>query len=287
MKIPILSGLDELADDYDLFIFDLWGVVHNGKAAYPGALDCLRRLRQRGAKVVLLSNAARLSDVVAQQLAGLGVTADLYDRVLTSGDATAYSLKNDAQHQKPPACFYLGPQHSRSTFAACGGREVPIEDAALIICTGFLDGRPREVEDYRALLTKGVAHGLTLVCVNPDVVAIHDGRAVPCAGALAALYEDLGGHVQRFGKPFSAIYDRLFAEFPETPRARAVMIGDSLVTDIRGARTAAIDAIWIGDGVHATALVLGADGQLQPDRVQAVAAKAGECPRAIMFRLSW
>lgn len=290
MRIPILSGLAGIAGDYDLFIVDLWGVVHDGEAVYPDAVDCLHRLRQRGGRIVLLSNAARPSASIAAHLVKLGVTDDLYDWLLTSGEATADAIAAGASGSGAdarPAYYHLGPERCRPTLDACAGRETDINGAEIIICTGLVNDETEQAEDYRGILTEGVDRGLTMVCANPDVVAIRGGRAIPGAGALAALYEKLGGTVQRFGKPFPGIFDRLFAESPEIPRARAVMIGDGLPTDIRGARQAGIDAVWIGGGIHTDALALGPDGRLQPDRVHAVAEQAGEHPKAILPWLKW
>lgn len=293
MNIPILTGLAELADDYDLFILDLWGVVHDGATVFPGAADCLRRLRQRDARVVLLSNAARLSADVAAQLKDLGVEADMYDWLLTSGDATADAISARAARTKSqgddagPAWFHLGPERCRPTLEACGGREVALDAAELIICTGLFDQKTEQAEDYTELLASAVARNLPMICANPDLVVNWGGRNIPCAGAVAALYEELGGTVERFGKPFPVIFDRLFAQSPEIPRSRAVMIGDSLATDVRGARQAGIDAVWIGGGIHAEALDMGPDGQLHPDKVHQVAEQAGERPRAILPWLSW
>ena len=290
MPIPILSGLAGVAGDYDLFILDLWGVVHDGEAVFPGAVDCLQRLRRRGARVVLLSNAARLSDSVAAHLVNLGVTPDLYDQLLTSGDVTAKAIAAGASGSGAdarPAYFHLGPERCRPTLDACGGRETDIDGAEMIICTGLVDDETERAEDYRGILTEGVDRGLTMVCANPDVMVIRGGRTIYGAGAVAALYEELGGTVQRFGKPYPGIFDRLFTENPGIPRVRALMIGDGLPTDIRGARQAGIDALWIGGGIHADALEMGPDGRLQPDRVQAVAEQAGERPRAILPWLIW
>ena len=295
MNIPIVSGLAGMAEDYDLFILDLWGVVHDGVTVYPGAANCLRRLRRGGARVVLLSNAPRPSASVALHLVELGVAGDMYDWLLTSGEATASTIAADtiasgasgAGADARPAYFPLGPERSRPTLDACGGQEVAIEAAEMIICTGLFDDETEQAEDYRDLLSLAAARDLPMVCANPDVVVNRGGQIIPCAGAVAAFYEELGGTVQRFGKPFPDIFDRLFAESPEIPRSRAVMIGDALATDIRGARQAGIDAIWIGGGIHAEALALGPDGQLDQDKVHGVAAQAGERPKAILPWLQW
>ncbi|MDP7548417.1 MAG: TIGR01459 family HAD-type hydrolase, partial [Alphaproteobacteria bacterium] len=195
MSISIINGLAEMADDYDLFIFDLWGVVHDGVAAYPGATDCLRRLRQRRARVVLLSNVPRPSASVTRHLVELGIANELYDWLLTSGEATANTIAATAKGSGAdarPAYFHLGPERSRPTLDACGGREVGIEAAEMIICTGLFDDVADRAEDYRDFLTGAVDRGLPMICANPDVVVMRGDQVVQCAGAVAAFYEDLG-----------------------------------------------------------------------------------------------
>lgn len=290
MTIRILNGLAEVASDYDMFIFDLWGVIHDGEAAYPDAVDCLRRLRQQGARIELLSNAARLSDAVAAHLAKLGVTEDLYDGLLTSGDATVKSFAADESEMKPddwPAFFHIGPDRCRPTLKACGGREAELDEADVVLCTGLFDDETEEVEDYLDLLTALADLEITLICVNPDMYIVRGGRKIPCAGALAAQYEQLGGVVLRVGKPLPYIFDCVFETSPDIPRVRTVMIGDSLSTDIGGAKEAGIDAVWIGGGIHAEVLGIGPDGPLQSEKVHAVAEEAGEHPKAILPWLKW
>ena len=284
MSISIFNGLAPLAGDYDLFIFDLWGVVHNGETTYPGAAACLERLRQRGARVVLLSNAPRPSASVAEHLGELGVEGRLYDWLLTSGEATANAM---AAMDPQPAYFHLGPERSRPTLDACGGREVALEDAEMILCTGLFDDDTDRAEDYADLLGAAAQRGLPMICANPDMVVVRGSQMVQCAGAVAAFYESLGGPVQRYGKPFPQIFDHLFAENPEIPRDRAVMVGDALATDIQGARRAGIDAIWIAGGIHASDLGLGADGTMDPEKANSLAEAAVEQPRAILPWLQW
>ncbi|MEP3278757.1 MAG: TIGR01459 family HAD-type hydrolase [Stappiaceae bacterium] len=146
-----------------------------------------------------------------------------------------------------------------------------MEAAEMIICTGLVDDETEQAEEYRSLLAAAVDRGLPMICANPDVMVNRGGKTIYGAGAVAALYEELGGMVQRFGKPYPEIFERVFAESPEIPRSRAVMIGDNLATDIRGARQAGIDAIWIGGGIHASDLALGPEGQLDQDTVHDVA----------------
>ncbi len=290
MSIQILKGLSEASDDYDLFIFDLWGVMHNGITAFPNALQCLQHLREHTrCEIIFLSNAARLSHSISAHLTSLGIKEDLYDKLLTSGDVTANIISTRAKkqiHPSGPKYFHIGPERAQPTLDACGGQEVALEDAELIICTGFFR-EEEHVDDYTELLKSALKLNLPMICANPDVIINRGDRIIPCPGAIAAFYEKLGGKVERFGKPYPAIYDCVFTQHTQVSRSRAVMIGDSLSTDIRGARQAGIDSIWIGSGIHADDLMMKPDGQLEPDKVQDVAKQAGEHPKAILPWLRW
>jgi len=284
MNLALLNGLAEIADDYQLFIFDLWGVVHNGVSAYPGAADCLARLRRNGTRVVLLSNAPRPSANVAIHLEQLGIKPTLYDWLLTSGEATANAM---ASQNPQPKYFHVGPERSRPTLEACGGREVTLKDAELILCTGLFDDETERAEDYSALLRSAADRNLPMICANPDIVVMRGEKMIQCAGAVAALYEEMGGKVTRFGKPFPEIFDCLFVEMSNITRKRAVMIGDGLATDIKGARRAGIDAVWVAGGIHAVEVGLTSNGHFDQLSAQKVAEAAGEFPRAVMRWLEW
>ncbi|WP_421780695.1 TIGR01459 family HAD-type hydrolase [Kiloniella litopenaei] len=287
----MLRGLSDVADDYDLFIFDLWGVMHNGVTAFPDAIQCLQLLRKHTrCEIIFLSNATRLSRSITAHLSELGIKENLYDKLVTSGDVTASIVARRAKEQNRPnrpKYFHIGPERARPTLDACGGQEVALENAELIICTGFFQEEEEVVEDYTELLKSALSFNLPMICANPDIIVNRGNRIIPCPGTIAAFYEKLGGVVERFGKPCPAIFDCVFAQHTQVPRSRAVMIGDSLSTDIRGARQADIDSIWIGGGIHVKDLMMKPDGQLESDKIREVAESAGEKPKAILPWLCW
>jgi len=289
MSVPILSGVAEIAARYDLFILDVWGVIHDGIAPYPGVDEALRRLRADGRFVVLLSNAPRPSDNVGAQLATIGVPDSAYDMVLTSGQATRDALlaRDDTWHAAlGPRCYHLGPDRCLPTIEGLD-LATDLGDADYIVCTGLFDDETETAEDFRDLLRPAVERRLPLICANPDIIVMRGDRLIPCAGAIAQLYEEMGGEVVRHGKPFAGVYDRVLAHAGCSDRARAIMIGDGFPTDIRGAREYGIDSIWVAGGIHADEVGY-CDGQpLDASRVAAVAAEAGERPTAVMPRFAW
>lgn len=288
--MKFLSGLSEIISEYDVFIVDLWGVMHDGIDAYPDAMHCMSELRKRNKTVVFLSNAARDSTYIAAHLLKRGITPDLYSRLITSGDVTIDAVKK-AKTEKTSdigeALFHIGPERCVPTFVACGGKDIPIEQADTILCTGLLNEKTERVEEYSSLLKSALGRKLPMVCANPDISAKQGDKVLPGAGALAALYEDMGGKVYRFGKPYSYIFDHVFNKYSNISRKRSIMIGDGLFTDIKGARQAEIDAIWIGGGLHAEDLHMGEDGQVDPELACKIADQAGEHPGAFLAFLKW
>eukprot|EP00873_Tetraselmis_striata_P029811 jgi/Tetstr1/450075/TSEL_037121.t1 len=233
----LVPGLSALAPAYKAVLCDVWGVLHNGVAAFPKACEALQRYRaETGGKVVLITNAPRPSPPILEQLARLGVPRDAFDAVVTSGDVTRAQLQ---AHSDIPV-MHIGPDRDHSLFT---GLDLTLTDeagAGQVVCTGLVDDERETPEDYRALLERMVARDLPLLCANPDIVVERGSTLIWCAGALARLYEDLGGRVTILGKPHAPIYEAALsrvAELAGAPVAKTdiLAIGDGLPTDIRGA----------------------------------------------------
>ncbi len=278
-----LSGLRQIADRYDGFIVDLWGVVHDGVAALPGAHDCLTRMRAAGKRIVLLSNAPRRAALAEEGLRAMGLPNSLYDRLLTSGEATHDLL---AERTDPffaglgQRVYHLGPARDRGVLDGAGCERVErVEDAAFVLNTGPDDERPEAIEQFTPVLRAASALGLPMVCANPDLDVIRGGQRVICAGRLALAYEDLGGMVRRIGKPDPAIYDPAVATLG-CERTRIAALGDALATDILGATRAGIDSIWVLGGIHAALRGHEADAETE-------AVGAGLAPVATLPGLVW
>ena len=278
------NGLATLAGSYDGFIIDMWGVLHDGTETLPGAVAALGALRAAGKGILLLSNAPRRAAVLAAQIARLGIGGDLYDHLLSSGEAVYRAL---AGRTDPffaalgRRLAHLGPAGDDDLFAGLDYRAVGMDRADFILNSGPLDPAAT-VEDYRADLEQGIIRGLPMVCANPDMVVIRGGRPVVCAGAFAARYEDMGGQVVRRGKPDPAIYAEALARLGTRP-ARTLCIGDGMPTDIAGAAAAGLDSLLICGGIHAAELGSPPD----PARIEALVTRHGLHPTAVMARFVW
>ena len=240
-----MSALDALDARYRLILCDIWGVVHDGVNLYPRAADRLRQWRGEGRTVVLITNAPRTADAVEQQLERIGLPRDAWDGIATSGEAGIAGLKALG---KPVG--FLGTREDRAILES---RDIEIakrDDFTDLACTGLDEQRP-DVDDYADQLTQWAARGVAMHCLNPDRMVIRGGVPEACAGALADIYEGLGGRVAWYGKPRRAIYDHAL-HLAANPLPSAVLaIGDSLRTDILGAARMGFDCVFVAGGIHA------------------------------------
>ncbi len=259
----IIGSLADIAPDYDTLFCDLWGCLHNGHQPWPAAVAALAAFRAGGGRVVLLTNAPRPSGFVVTALDRMGVPRDAWDLVVSSGDAAQYAMISGAVGQK---VWHLGPAKDDGFFNDLPGdlpasapiTRVPLDQAGGIVCTGPFEEATETPEDYRDRFLYARARGLKLLCANPDLVVDYGDRRIYCAGALAALYSEMGGESLYFGKPHPPIYDlarRRLTEVTGTAadNDRTLAIGDGIGTDILGAAGEGIDALFVTGGLAADA----------------------------------
>lgn len=275
MPLPrILSGLREIASDYDALACDVWGVLHDGHVANRGAVEALRAFRSARGRVVLLSNAPRPKRDLLVQFERYGIPGDAYDEIVTSGIATRLDLERRA----PRAMFHLGPERDRGIFEGLGIALTGIDEAELVLNSGLFDDEVETPADYAATLAQMKSRGLLMICANPDHVVQRGGKLIWCAGALASEYEKIGGQVVYYGKPMPEIYELVRAH----ASGRMLAIGDGLHTDIKGAGAAGLDALFVADGIHGEDI-----GDITPTHMAELFAKAGVSARAAMRSLLW
>lgn len=280
------ESLAALAPDYDVILSDVWGVVHNGVAAFPEACEALTRFREAGGTVVLITNAPRPNGVVASQLEHFGAPRSIYDAIVASGDVT----RNVIAQRAGQTILHIGPKRDLATFEGLDVHFAPVESADYVICTGLFHEDTETPDDYRPLLDAMRARDLFMVCGNPDVVVERGDTLLYCAGAIADLYVKMGGEVLYAGKPYAPIYDLALqlaqdARGKPVDRKRVLAIGDSVRTDFAGAAAYGIDCMFVTAGIHAAEF--GGRDDPDPDAVERVLVEAGGKPRAIARRLKW
>lgn len=289
MTLPhALSGLGEIAGDYDILLCDVWGVIHNGRESWPDACEALTRFNREAGHVVLISNSPRPSHDVVAQLDRLGVPRDSWRAFVTSGDATRAELAKRA----PGPAWIIGPDRDWPLYDGLGlDLATGAGDAAFISVTGPVDDETETPEDYHDRLAAGAARDLELICANPDRVVQRGDKLIYCGGALADLYESLGGRVTMAGKPFGPIYDLALKEAADllgrtVDRSRVLCIGDGVVTDVLGANKQGLDCLFIAQGIHGDQ-AKGPDGRLDPARAADLLKAETTYARHAMLDLAW
>lgn len=283
---PLKTHLADLAPGYDVILSDVWGVVHNGLTATPEACDALAKFRGQGGQVVLITNAPRPSEAVAEQVAHFGVPRDAYDAIASSGDVTRAVIRS----RPGQSLYHLGPARDKPIFTGLDVTFAPLESADYVVCSGLEHDDHETAEDYRPRLETMLARKLFMVCGNPDVVVERGPRLVYCAGAIADLYQAMGGKVLYAGKPYRPIYEMALEKAQKAAGrtlalSKVLAIGDSLRTDLKGAHTLGVDFLFVTSGIHAEEL----GGRERPDvaALNKTFAAAGEIPKAVMRQLVW
>ncbi len=288
--VPLITGLSDIAARYDGFVVDLWGVMHDGVTAFPEALDCLTELRARGKGVAILSNAPRRAEPVIARNRELGILPDHFDVLMSSGEDTWRHLKErpDPWYRAlGRRCYHFGPARDNGIREGLDYDFVAeVGEADFVLNTGAYDADDR-VEDFADFLGAARARGLPMICANPDLEVVRGGKREICAGAIAQRYEELGGEVRYHGKPLPGVYRICFELLGVTDLERNLVIGDSLRTDIAGAKAAGVDALFVTGGIYAEELGVGHGEAPDPARLAALCAVDGLTPIAALPALRW
>ena len=245
-----LNHLSEIINDYNTFVIDLWGVVHDGINLNKKAITAIDELKKNSKKIVFLSNAPRPSAKVIDFLLKLKMNKKYLSNVITSGEAAMHAI-NENKFGK--FFFHLGPPRDAPIFEKVKENKSTIENCDFILCTGLFDEddpdpnkiqlHENELDYYKKFLIKHTSK--KLVCTNPDLTVHRGNKEEFCAGYIANIFERLGGKAIYYGKPHKEIYEMCFK-----PKEKVLAIGDNLRTDIKGANNLNIDCLFISNGVH-------------------------------------
>ncbi len=258
-----IQHITDILDHYDGFIIDLWGVIHDGTSAYPGAKAAMAALHQAGKQVVFLSNAPRRAEKARNTLDNFHIPREQYIDVISSGEVAFQHLSRANPYG--PRYYYLGPDKDSGVFTgaktALDFDENVLQDAAeftrvmdereadFILCAGFeYDYQP--LDEFEPVAQRLAVSGKPMVCINPDLEVVKmDGTRLWCAGWVARRYAELGGTVTYYGKPHADVYATAFNILGALDHSRILAIGDNLLTDILGANAQGIDSLLITGGI--------------------------------------
>ena len=246
--------MQALSKKYPIWFCDIWGVVHDGVVPFASAVSCLVKHRLAGGCVILVSNSPNTSASVQKHLDEIGVNENAYDALVTSGDVTKALIVEYGG----TSVFHIGTARDYSIFEGLNVKRVDEAHAQSVMCSGLFHEQVEKPEDYTRVLSRLKERDLPFICANPDKVVRRGNQLIPCAGALAEIYSDLGGKVYMAGKPFKPIYDLALAKAQKL-RTQAVhhseilAIGDGPETDVKGAVNFDVPVVLITSGINSGA----------------------------------
>ncbi len=236
------EGLSSIADNYQLFYVDLWGVVHNGVSLHKEAIKTLKEITKKKKDYILLTNAPRPNSTVKLFLEKLGMEKEIRDHVFTSGEAALSYLRKNLLNKK---FFHVGPPRDFDLFKGFKKmKSEKIERSEYILCTGLFDEHDEDLEYYKKLFEDNIEK--KMICTNPDLIVDRGDVRELCAGSIAMVFEKIGGEVVYFGKPYPEVYNQSI----NYKNKKTLSIGDNLNTDIKGANLLNFDSLIISDGIH-------------------------------------
>ena len=236
------EGFKSIINNYDLFFIDLWGVVHNGLELHDDAVHVLSKISESRKNYVLLTNAPRPNKTVKIFLEKLGLIKSMREKVFTSGEAALIYLKKNFMSQK---FFHIGPQRDFDLFIDFKNEKIQdISKSDYLLCTGLYDKYNQDLNYYKELLKNFISK--KMICTNPDLIVDRGEVREYCAGSVAKIFEEIGGEVVYFGKPYPEVYN----QSTDINKKKIIAIGDNLRTDIKGANNMNYDSLIITNGVH-------------------------------------
>lgn len=236
------KGLRSIVNEFDLFFIDIWGVVHNGISLYPNAIEVLENIKSKNKEYILLTNAPRPNLTVIKFLKKMGLENIHCEKVYTSGEAALEFLSKNNKQQK---FYHIGPQRDFDLFFSFKENKVEnINDCKFLLCTGLFDEHFEDLNYYKNLLKN--KKNLKMICTNPDLIVDKGNKREYCAGTIAKIFQEQGGEVEYFGKPYPLVY----RSSAVIKNKKILCIGDNLNTDIRGANLQNFSSLFISSGIH-------------------------------------
>lgn len=249
-----ILGLRDLQGRFDAFLIDQFGVLRDGRGAYPNAASTLAALKQTGVRIIILSNSGKRSAENDRRLAKIGFDPASWDWFLTSGEVAWQMLA--AEVSKAPTgsnrrCLLISRDGDTSPLGGLDlERTATGEDADIVLIAGS-EGDVHDLDHYRKLLEPAVKRGVSCLCTNPDKIMLTAEGTAFGAGRIAELYQELGGTVRWIGKPFADIYATAMDFLGHPDPERVCCIGDSIEHDVAGAAGTGLKSVLVKTGILA------------------------------------
>ncbi|MEO1091214.1 MAG: TIGR01459 family HAD-type hydrolase [Pseudomonadota bacterium] len=292
MSTRPVPSLLALIDEFDAFILDQWGVLHDGTTPLPDAMEAVTALLAAGKVIVTLSNTGRRQATTEVVLRRMGFPLDRFRTNVTSGETAFAALSSgEIGGTRLPGrrCYLICRDNDTSVVDGSGVEHVADVAGADFVMLSGIEGERWSVGDYMAELAPAVQRRLPMICSNPDLVALTATGEHIAPGKVAAAYEAATGVTPIFvGKPYRPVYDRCLQALPDVSKARVLCVGDSLTHDIGGGAGAGLKTLFCMAGIHRDGFDLCAPAAANLDALRAVLADhGGPAPDYLIDRLRW
>lgn len=284
---PIVN-ISKIADKYNTVIFGLRGVISDGKNIKPDVTNALINMKRQGMRIVVLSNTAQRSESVMRFLHENKVPLAVFDTIITAGEIMHWQLKAQKGELSGLGKKYyrLGSKAYKGVFSGLSEyQEVDALAQADFVYVEDIAQADDTIEKYIPLLEHAASLNMPLVCVGNDTSTYAGGEIVLGAGALAEQYAVLGGKIITNGKPDAKLFAYVIDGLPDIKKEKTLVIGDSLPTDIKGARLLGVDSVLISKGIHVNFL---GEGYI-PDvaKTRELSANFDASPDYVISNLRW
>ena len=253
-----IETLEAIASDYDVIVFDQWGVLHNGTAPYPGAVEVIDALK---GTIAVLSNSGKRAAPNEARITAMGFTEGAFDYVMTSGEALWRDVSLGNIEAKT---LFAVERESGDAAKWASGLSIEltsdVDKADAILMMGLPDDA--NLADWAPKLETWRIRHLPMYCSNPDRQSPRAGGLVTSPGTLAHAYSEIGGQTTFYGKPHRPVFDALEDVFGT---GRYLMVGDSMEHDIAGAHGVGWDSLLVEGGLYADRFAAGDENQVIAD----------------------
>jgi HAD superfamily hydrolase (TIGR01459 family) len=240
-----LLQASDIIDKYDLFLIDIWGVLLEELEPYPNVANTLNWISERKT-LCFLSNTPRLRPAVQKRLADTGVNIT-ENRIYTAGETAAKILSESQKYLSiaQPKIYYLSDPKFADSYSDINLNTVDrLEEANILLITAMIE-EGEDLTKYDEILDRAAALGITCLCSNPDTIIPANGKIRYCPGYIVRNYK---GKLIYSGKPYKDIFEMALTDYPDIPKDRILMVGDTIETDILGAKNAGIESALVHTG---------------------------------------
>ena len=246
--IKKINSILDLIDEYEIFFFDQWGVLHDGEKIFSDAEKVFEVLQKSKKKIFIISNSGKRSSDNIERMKKLGSNHILKTPMITSGDVCYELLINKKKPFQNIGNNYFVVATDYPLLDKTNYKKTTDLDKydflLLSSTTGFND-----YENLKQIFDRAIQLKLPLVCSNPDILGVSGEKIHQSTGDLAIQYKKLGGIIHVIGKPGFEIFDFAFNQASYL-KEKVLMVGDSLFNDIFGANQFEIDSLLITSGIH-------------------------------------